>query len=436
MNRFKGWLSNAPFRKKFVPLQMFILCCVISISIISVLSVITLNRSSTIIIDDNVSDRDSLSNIIRKMYVCRVLGRDILFANDVESRYALYEEYIYAFEVLDEKMDEYLDHLGGEAELEFEAIILEKDIYKANMILSADIWMQTGDFDAALEALQAVTPIANRFFGSIDDLLDDESFAMRIALDENERLVYNILAVLFIINLLVLISVTVFMKFFSNSTTESLILLEKTVSEISKSGDMRVDIPTSLYTNDEIGKIAKVVSDMKNMLLEYSFSDALTGGYNAKAYHFELEEIFSDPKSEKRFCCVISDLNNLKQINDILGHAVGDESIRKSYQILEETFGQYGRTFRIGGDEFASLLYDCDISEVEELLPKISQLVEEATLHLEPKYSIAIGYDSFGGQTIEEFNELFRKVDKKMYDDKFASKNGRINSRVVTYDTV
>lgn len=50
------------------------------------------------------------------------------------------------------------------------------------------------------------------------------------------------------------------------------------------------------------------------------------------------------------------DLNGLKQINDSLGHAAGDEMIKAAAECLRESFGAYGKIFRIGGDEFAAII--------------------------------------------------------------------------------
>lgn len=52
---------------------------------------------------------------------------------------------------------------------------------------------------------------------------------------------------------------------------------------------------------------------------------------------------------------ILFDLDDLKKINDTHGHAVGDEAIKKAFDILNEIFKDYGECYRIGGDEFACL---------------------------------------------------------------------------------
>ncbi len=430
MWNFKIWLNNAPIQKKFKPLQSFIIASVVLVSLFSIFSVIILNQSSENIINDHVRDKEDLSEIIRKMYVCRVLGRDILFAEDEQVKSEYYTEYIAAFDALDYKMDEFAKNLSGVRLEEFLSIIEKKNVYKESMIRSADIWIGGGEYDEALYALQVVTPIANEFFGSIDEFSTQEEVLMNAALESNDDLVLAILASSVVINIVAIFAVLIFTRFFSKNMSTSLISLEKSMSQIAETGNMKIEIPSELYTKDEVGRIASVANKMKTMLLEYSFNDTLTGGYNAKAYHEELNDIFSSSSETKTVWCVISDMNNLKQINDYLGHMEGDNALRNTYYALNGNFGKYGKTFRIGGDEFVSLLTGCTKEELEELIGDVSGQINQANKNSVHKYSLAIGYDSFTGNYLSEYNEFFKRVDKKMYDNKIASKQSRMDTRV------
>ncbi len=431
MEKFRNWLNNASVQKKFVPLRWLIIMSMVFISLFSFFSVGMVNSSSERIIDDNVRNKEQLSAIIRNMYVCRVLGRDILFAKDEDIKESYYDDYIAAFDDLDNKMEEFSTHLSGSQLDEFTSIIEEKDVYKDSMILSADIWIGGGSYDEALEALQIVTPIANDFFGSIDEFSLEEENLMNQALRRNDDLVLSILIAGAVLNIIVILAVTLFIKFFSIYMSTSLVTLEQSMSKIAETGNMKVEIPSELYTKDEVGQIASVANNMKLMLLEYSFKDTLTGGYNAKAYHEELDDLFGSGSDEKEVWCVISDMNNLKLINDDLGHLEGDNAIRNSYYSLNENFNPYGKTFRMGGDEFVSLLTGCTKEQLEKAVGDITNQINRMNANNECKFSLAIGYDRFVGSTIEEYTEFFKVVDKKMYDNKLASKQARLNARVV-----
>ncbi len=430
MNKFRAWLNNVDIHKKFFPLQLFVIINVIVISTFSVFAIITINNSSQNIIDSNVRDKEELSAIIRNMYVCRVLGRDILFAVDEDIKEDYYDDYIDAFTDLDYKMDEYSKNLDGSQLTEFTRIISEKNIYKESMILSADIWMNGGKYEDALYALQVVTPIANEFFGSIDEFSIEEERLLTVALENNNKLVNTILITAVIVSVLSIFIVLFFTRSFSKNMSSSLIKLEKAMSLIAETGNMKIKIPNELYTNDEVGRIATVANKMKTMLLEYSFNDTLTGGYNAKAYHEELSELFEGEENEIELWCIISDMNNLKLINDHLGHMEGDNALRNSYYALNGCFGKYGKTFRVGGDEFVSILSGCSKEELEELIVEVIAQISKVNKNAVHKYSLAIGYDKFVGKNIYQYNNFFKLVDKKMYDNKMATKQSRMTARV------
>ncbi len=429
MKKFRFWLNNAKIQKKFVPLQLFIILSVILISLFSLFSVVAVNYSSQNIINENVRNKEQLSAIVRNMYVCRVLGRDILLQEDEIIRNDLYDQYILAFNELDEKMDYFSEHLSGSQLEEFMRIIGEKNVYKESMILSADIRIGGGDYDEALYALQVVTPIANEFFGSIDDFTAEEERLLNDELHRNDVLVATILISGIVLNIISIIAVSTFIRFFSKNMSMSLIKLEKSMSTIAETGNMKIEISKELYTKDEVGRIASVANKMKTMLLEYSFKDTLTGGLNAKAYHEELIDLFEDENTEVELWCVISDMNNLKLINDVLGHIEGDSAIKNSSICLHRNFDKYGKTFRVGGDEFVSILSGCTKQEIENTIKIIVEQIDKANSNDDYKFSLAFGYDRFVGKTIHDYNEFFKNVDKKMYDDKMASKQSRMSSR-------
>ncbi len=210
MKEFVNWLNNATIKKKFIPLQWFVIANVVIISVFSCFSIWAVNRSSQNIINVNVRHKEELSDIIRNMYVCRVLGRDILFAVEEDVKKDYYDDYIIAFSDLDDKMEEYAKYLSGDQLTEFTRIIEEKNVYKESMILSADIWINGGAYEDALYALQVVTPIANDFFGSIDEYSLEEERIMNAALERNDGLVLAILVSGITVSVIIILGVVCF----------------------------------------------------------------------------------------------------------------------------------------------------------------------------------------------------------------------------------
>lgn len=67
-------------------------------------------------------------------------------------------------------------------------------------------------------------------------------------------------------------------------------------------------------------------------------------------------------------CFVMFDLNNLKEVNDTLGHAAGDSMIANFAHILRKVVPEKDFVGRYGGDEFIAILYDTTSAQADELL--------------------------------------------------------------------
>lgn len=103
-----------------------------------------------------------------------------------------------------------------------------------------------------------------------------------------------------------------------------------------------------------------------------ALSDALTGLYNRRGWELLLAN------EEKRClqyghsaCIVALDLDGLKQVNDTEGHAKGDELICKASRIFQQVVRKQDVVARIGGDEFAILCVECNLTGGEALVERI-----------------------------------------------------------------
>ena len=81
--------------------------------------------------------------------------------------------------------------------------------------------------------------------------------------------------------------------------------------------------------------------------------DELTGCFNRRTYKKDTDGI----SLASEFVYAALDVNGLKSVNDTLGHAAGDELIQGATECMKRCFGSYGRVYRIGGDEFASIIF-------------------------------------------------------------------------------
>ena len=175
---------------------------------------------------------------------------------------------------------------------------------------------------------------------------------------------------------------------------------------------------TFLYVVTAVLIIFIIVRNMTTQIIEeqkLSNTDQLTGLYNRRAYETDLEEFSKKPLSEN-FTYVSFDLNGLKSVNDNLGHDSGDRLIKGAADCMLQAFGIYGRVYRIGGDEFAAVIFtDKPVEDIVSGFRKINagwSEVNDMNLQVSCGFVAARDHE---GSTIEE---LSRIADSAMYKDK------------------
>ena len=95
----------------------------------------------------------------------------------------------------------------------------------------------------------------------------------------------------------------------------------------------------------------------KNEVLNFlSESDALTGCLNRRGFMEKAVQMNREYEG-KEVVILFADLDHLKEINDVFGHAAGDFAIKWCSATLQEQVGASGIVGRIGGDEFCVLLF-------------------------------------------------------------------------------
>lgn len=138
------------------------------------------------------------------------------------------------------------------------------------------------------------------------------------------------------------------------------------------------------------------------------------------------EEILNDETvlDEKYVTAVcVFDLNNLRTINNNLGHDKGDEYIRSFAQQMRLAVPEQYFAGRNGGDEFLAVLTDVNHTEVEECLEAICRQTEKySRLHPAMPISYAAGYALSSDFKDATMRSLFRHADKNMYIDKNRAK--------------
>ena len=166
--------------------------------------------------------------------------------------------------------------------------------------------------------------------------------------------------------------------------------------------------------------ISKIDAQMRremefSRVLRLANRDALTGVKSMNAYveeeHRIDEEIASGTVSP--FAVLVCDLNRLKEINDTRGHNAGDQYIKNACAVICRIF-KHSPVFRVGGDEFAVLLYGSDFESREELLEQI----RESACCGEEYPVIASGLAEYIPGVDNSLSSVFDRADAAMYGNK------------------
>ena len=150
-------------------------------------------------------------------------------------------------------------------------------------------------------------------------------------------------------------------------------------------------------------------------------TDVLTNLRNRRAFEKALNDV-SDSMLEE-YGIIMCDLNNLKKFNDIYGHSIGDHYIVVSSEKIQNVFGEYGKTYRIGGDEFCIIVRQIEEEQVYILKEKLLQQLHEAS---EGKFDfqmeVAIGFAKFDKIQDKNLVDTMQRADANMYESKKVMK--------------
>ncbi len=153
----------------------------------------------------------------------------------------------------------------------------------------------------------------------------------------------------------------------------------------------------------------------------YSEFDTLTKTYNRRAGYAKLSELF--PAEERRnflvSLCFI-DINGLKEVNDTLGHKMGDELIKSVADIIKKTIREQDFLVRLGGDEFLIVFNGNGIDNSEQIWDRIVKEYEHINQNEDRAYLISVshGVVEFDNKHKSHIDDLISVADEKMYKEK------------------
>lgn len=157
----------------------------------------------------------------------------------------------------------------------------------------------------------------------------------------------------------------------------------------------------------------------------HAYHDKLTGLLNRASYQQDIKNLINFAnENQKKFAIMLLDFDRFKNINDTLGHGIGDQLLQECSIRLKQSIPTNGRVYRVGGDEFIIILQDATESYckhiAETILDTFSRALTVSIYQISITPSIGISLYPENGSTSET---LLKNADTSMYLAKSKGRN-------------
>ena len=151
-------------------------------------------------------------------------------------------------------------------------------------------------------------------------------------------------------------------------------------------------------------------------------TDALTGLYNRKLLSERMKQKIAALLRHQIAVTVIAiDCDDLKQINDVLGHQAGDRAIALLGKAIARSVRKSDYGIRIGGDEFVMILIDADEGKAAEVVHRVAEKLTET----DGEQRVLFSWGCYQLQRNDSLDAAFIAADKRLYQQKRLKKTGR-----------
>ncbi len=152
-----------------------------------------------------------------------------------------------------------------------------------------------------------------------------------------------------------------------------------------------------------------------------SLTDELTGLHNRRGFLlFAEQQLKLARRMQRPALLIFGDMDNLKTINDSLGHAQGDLALMEVATTLKSTFRESDVVARWGGDEFVVLALDAPPNSAENLLQRARHNLETRNAQSDrtPRLTMSLGVSRWDPNAPVPLPELIAHADRSMYQQK------------------
>jgi diguanylate cyclase (GGDEF)-like protein len=161
-------------------------------------------------------------------------------------------------------------------------------------------------------------------------------------------------------------------------------------------------------------------------------TDSLTGLLDRRAFSQAFaREVERAHASGLSLSVVFFDLDHFKAVNDGFGHAAGDEALCAFARIIEQECSVADLTARMGGEEFAIVLFDADVDVAKDFVARIAGALSQWSAEHPPMLTTSAGIAVLGEEAMTP-SQLLTSADQALYAAKAAGRNRVIASGQTT----
>jgi len=229
----------------------------------------------------------------------------------------------------------------------------------------------------------------------------------------------------------IFILVAVLLMTLNRCIVDRIIYLNDSIKKISDEKNLSKRIKIKEKSKDEIfelkisiNKMLDKIENLQKELVNFATVDELTGVYNRRVGLEKLERnIIETTELNNPLTICYIDVNNLKIVNDKLGHNFGDLLILDVVELIKKNIRDTDYISRFGGDEFVLVLSNTNAENAEIITNRIQNSIQDFNEISDKNYlvSISLGIIEYNG--IETLDELIERADFKMYENKILIKS-------------
>ncbi|EMR14022.1 diguanylate cyclase [Methylophaga lonarensis MPL] len=164
----------------------------------------------------------------------------------------------------------------------------------------------------------------------------------------------------------------------------------------------------------------------ESQLQRQAETDPLTGLDNRRRFNLELETLFwRAQRHQLKLAVILLDIDHFKKINDTFGHPVGDRVLCNLAELCRQALRESDFACRYGGEEFAFLLPDSDLSDAVAIAERLAQSIEDAEIitgDQRVRFTVSMGVAELA-PTDENAEQLIHRADVLMYQAKRSGRN-------------